>query len=130
MLDGRSHLSRARGHLPGSHPIPAGLLVSGEWPEGELLLVTESDAEAERIREALHAAGYPRRIRHLSGGFLAWHAAGLPVSRSRSIPTGVGKLARSMRLQTAAARRLTRPAPPVEAAGAALPALPQRWQRA
>ena len=83
VVDVRSRRQFARGHLPHSHPIPAGLLVSGEWPEGDLLLVDDGTGEAERVREALHSAGYPRRILQLTGGFAAWRAAGLPVERSR-----------------------------------------------
>ena len=84
VVDVRARRQFARGHLPLSHGIPAGLLVSGEWPEGDLLLVDGGDGEAERVREALHRAGYPRRILQLAGGFGAWQAAGLPVERSRS----------------------------------------------
>lgn len=84
VVDVRPRRQFARGHLPHSHAIPAGLLVSGEWPEGDLLLVDEGDGEAERVRNALHGAGYHRRILQLTGGFRAWQAAGLPVERTRS----------------------------------------------
>jgi rhodanese-related sulfurtransferase len=83
LVDVRARRQFARGHLPLSHGIPAGLLVSGEWPEGDLLLVDGGDSEAERVRDALHRAGYPRRILQLAGGFGAWQAAGLAVERSR-----------------------------------------------
>ena len=83
VVDVRSRRQFARGHLPLSHPIPAGLLVSGEWPEGDLLLVDDGNGEAERVREALHRSGYPRRILQLAGGFEAWRAAGLPVEGTR-----------------------------------------------
>ena len=83
VVDVRSRRQFARGHLPLSQPIPAGLLVSGEWPEGDLLLVDDGSGEAERVREALHRGGYPRRILQLAGGFEAWRAAGFPVEGSR-----------------------------------------------
>ena len=83
VVDVRSRRQFARGHLPLSHAIPAGLLVSGEWPEGDLLLVDHGNGEAERVREALHRGGYPRRIRQLTGGLEAWRAAGFPVEGSR-----------------------------------------------
>lgn len=83
VVDVRSPRQFARGHLPLSHSIPAGLLVSGEWPEGDLLLVDDGNGEAERVREALHRGGYPRRILQLAGGFEAWRAAGFPVEGSR-----------------------------------------------
>jgi rhodanese-related sulfurtransferase len=83
VVDVRSRRQFARGHLPLSQPIPAGLLVSGEWPDGDLLLVDDGTGEAERVREALHRGGYPRRILQLAGGFEAWRAAGFPVEGSR-----------------------------------------------
>jgi len=83
LLDVRSRRQFARGHLPLSQSIPAGLLVSGEWPEGDLVVVDGGNGEAERVRDALHRAGYPRRILELIGGFAAWQAAGLPVERAR-----------------------------------------------
>ena len=83
VVDVRSRRQFARAHLPLSHPIPAGLLVSGEWPDCDLLLVDDGNGEAERVREALHNAGYPRRILQLAGGFEAWRAAGFPVEGSR-----------------------------------------------
>ena len=83
LVDVRSRRQFARGHLPLSQSIPAGLLVSGEWPEGDLILLDGGRGEAERVRDALHRAGYPRQILELVGGFAAWQAAGLPVERSR-----------------------------------------------
>jgi rhodanese-related sulfurtransferase len=83
VVDVRARRRFARGHLPHSHPIPGGLLVSSEWPEGDLLLVDDGNGEADRVRDGLHRAGYPRRILQLAGGFEAWRAAGLPVERSR-----------------------------------------------
>ena len=71
VVDVRSRRRFARGHLPLSQPIPAGLLVSGEWPDGDLLLVGDGTGEAERVRESLHRAGYPRRILQLAGGIEA-----------------------------------------------------------
>ena len=43
----------------------------------------DGNGEAERVREALHRSGYPRRILQLAGGFEAWRAAGFPVEGSR-----------------------------------------------
>ena len=83
VVDVRSRRQFARGHLPLSQGIPAGLLVSGEWPEGDLLLVDDGNGEADRVRDTLHHAGYPRRILQLAGGFEAWRAAGFPVEGSR-----------------------------------------------
>jgi rhodanese-related sulfurtransferase len=85
VVDVRSRRQFARGHLPLSQAIPAGLLLSAEWPEADLLLVDGGNGEAERVRDALHRAGYPRRILQLAGGFAAWRAAGLPVAGSRPL---------------------------------------------
>jgi rhodanese-related sulfurtransferase len=82
VIDLRAHRLFARGHLPASHSIPAGELLAGEWPDGDLVLVDAGDGEAQRVREALHAAGYTRQLLHLAGGFPAWQAERLPVSRS------------------------------------------------
>jgi len=79
VVDVRSRRQFARGHLPNSQSIPAGLLLAGELPEGELVLVDGGNGEADRLRQALQAAGYERRLLHLKGGFAAWRAAGLPV---------------------------------------------------
>lgn len=82
VIDLRARRLFTRGHLPASHSIPAGLLLAGEWPEGDLVLVNGGDGEASRVREAVHEAGYPRQLLQLAGGFPAWQAERLPVSRS------------------------------------------------
>lgn len=85
ILDLRSRRHQRRGRIPGSHSLPSGLLVSGEAPEGDLILVADSSAQATFAAEALREAGYHRRLRHLDGGVPAWEAAGLPLIRPEPV---------------------------------------------
>lgn len=93
VIDVRSLAEFRRSHIPGSHHIAAGLLLSGEFPDHDLLLVAESDERAVELADALHEAGFHRRIRHLQGGFQAWVIAGLPLEQALSAESGqqVGK---------------------------------------
>lgn len=77
---GRRHFSRAR--IAGSQNIPAGLLLSGEHPDRDLILIGSRDGEAEAIADQLHASGFHRRIQHLAGGLEAWREAGLALESS------------------------------------------------
>lgn len=79
LIDLRSRQHFRRGHLAGSHSIPSGLLLSGELPDGELILISEAQHEVIAVIEALHAAGYHQRLAYLSGGLAAWRARGLPL---------------------------------------------------
>lgn len=79
VVDIRSRRSFHRSHIPGSHNIPLARLVSGEPPDGDLVLVGESDQQTHAAIESLHAQGYPRLIHHLEGGVAAWQAQGLPL---------------------------------------------------
>lgn len=89
VIDLRPRRAFSNGHLPGSHSIPAGLLLSGEGPEGDLVLVDGGDGSAERVREALYSAGHHRRILVLEGGFPAWRAAALPETSHGPSPIGL-----------------------------------------
>lgn len=79
LIDLRSRQRFRRGHIAGSHSIPSGLLLSGEPPEGELILISEAPGEAVAVIEALHEAGYHQRLRYLSEGLAGWRAHGLPI---------------------------------------------------
>lgn len=61
-----------RAHIPGSHTIPAGLLLAGEPPVGDLLIVGADSRQAVVLIEQLHTEGYNRKIRYLDRGFQAW----------------------------------------------------------
>lgn len=79
LIDLRSRYRFRRGHIPGSHSIPSGLLLSGELPEGELILISETPHEATAVLEALHEAGYHQRLHYLADGLASWRGRGLPI---------------------------------------------------
>lgn len=76
-----------RAHIPGSHNIPAGLLMSSEPPEGDLILIGDNDSDSRAAAEALHNSGYHRRIQRLAGGFSHWQSEGLPQENGLAIAT-------------------------------------------
>lgn len=79
LIDLRSRRRYRQGHIAGSHSIPGGLLLSGEPPEGELILLSEAPCEAVAVIEALHQAGYHQRLRYLAEGLAGWRERGLPI---------------------------------------------------
>jgi rhodanese-related sulfurtransferase len=79
IIDLRSRFWYHCSHIPGSHNIPSGRLLSAELPEGDLILVGDSTDQSAEVIEHLHNQGYARKIRHLSGGFKAWVRQDLPV---------------------------------------------------
>lgn len=83
IIDLRSRSRYHHRHIPGSHSIPSGRLISGEPPEGDLILVGETTLHSAVTLEQLHAQGYARRIRHLADGFEAWRQLGLPVAQQQ-----------------------------------------------
>lgn len=103
ILDLRSRRHQRRGRIPGSHSLPSGLLVSGEAPDGDLILVAESSAQATSAAEALRQAGYHRHLRHLDGGVPAWEAAGLPLIRPEPAGRPLTEMVCGGLLMTAAA---------------------------
>ncbi|KEF42595.1 MAG: hypothetical protein ER33_04850 [Cyanobium sp. CACIAM 14] len=92
IIDIRPRSRYRQHHIPGSHSIPSGWLISGELPEGDLILVGESSRHSALTIEHLQAHGYDRRIRHLAGGFAAWQQQGLPmISTPANGPPWPGK---------------------------------------
>lgn len=61
-------------HVVGSHSIPAGLLLAGEAPEGDLLLIGDDSQQAEAVIDQLHDQGYLRKVSYLNGGYSTWQA--------------------------------------------------------
>lgn len=76
-----------RAHIPGSHNIPAGLLVSGEPPDADLILIGQDDRDSQAVAEALHGSGHHRRIQRLAGGFSHWQSEGLPQAEADRQPS-------------------------------------------
>ncbi len=80
LVDIRPRRAYRRSHIPFSHNIPHGLLISGEPPERDLILVADHDGDSAAAIETLHAQGFNRRILHLRGGFPTWQQQGLPLN--------------------------------------------------
>jgi rhodanese-related sulfurtransferase len=80
IIDLRARSRYRHSHVPGSHNIPSGWLISGELPDGDLILVGDSTQHSATTIDHLQAQGHARRIRHLAGGFGAWQHQHLPVT--------------------------------------------------
>jgi glyoxylase-like metal-dependent hydrolase (beta-lactamase superfamily II)/rhodanese-related sulfurtransferase len=71
------------GHVPGSRLVPLATVLdaSRAWPrDHDLVIVCRSGNRSGRAAQALAAAGFTR-VMNLTGGMLAWNAAGLPIER-------------------------------------------------
>ncbi|WP_216912015.1 MULTISPECIES: rhodanese-like domain-containing protein [unclassified Synechococcus] len=111
IIDLRPRSRYRHSHVPGSHNIPSGWLISGELPDGDLILVGDSTQHSASTIDHLQALGHARRIRHLAGGFGAWQHQHLPVTgRQRQ---GWPQLFRG--IPGLRPSRLLRPASPQEA---------------
>lgn len=111
IIDLRARSRYRHSHVPGSHNIPSGWLISGELPDGDLILVGDSTQHSATTIDHLQAQGHARRIRHLAGGFGAWQHQDLPVTgRQRQ---GWPQLFRG--IPGLRPNRLLRPASPQEA---------------
>ncbi len=86
LVDIRPRRAYRRSHIPFSHNIPHGLLISGEPPERDLILVGEHDGDSAAAIETLHAEGFNRRILHLRGGFPSWQQQDLPLNEGAVVP--------------------------------------------
>ena len=72
------------GHAPGAELVPLGPVESAarSWDrEREVVGSCRSGARSGRAAAHLASVGF-RRVMNMSGGMLAWNAAGLPVERS------------------------------------------------
>lgn len=72
VVDVRPRWRFHQAHVPGSHSIPAGVLLASELPQGDLLLIGTDSADSKALIEELHEQGYNRRLRYLEGGFATW----------------------------------------------------------
>ncbi len=80
LIDIRSRRRYRQGHIPGSHSIPAGLLLAGELPDGELLLIGDTSEQSATVIAQLHDQGYHRQIRFLEDGYTAWSVRHRPIA--------------------------------------------------
>ncbi|OHU89885.1 rhodanese-like domain-containing protein [Mycobacterium talmoniae] len=80
LLDVREHDEWQRGHAPDALHIPMGEVPSrlDELDrDGQLYVICHVGGRSQRVAQFLHANGYPAV--NVSGGMLAWAAAGRPV---------------------------------------------------
>jgi rhodanese-related sulfurtransferase len=71
------------GHIAGSELVPMAQVeqASRDWPKDQrIVLVCRSGARSGRMAGYLVTAGF-KHITNLTGGMIAWGAAGLPVER-------------------------------------------------
>jgi sulfur dioxygenase len=71
------------GHVPGSRLVPLASVLdaSHSWPrDNEMVMICRSGNRSGRAAQVLAAAGFTH-VMNLTGGMLAWNAAGLPIER-------------------------------------------------
>jgi rhodanese-related sulfurtransferase len=91
VVDVRSTRRYHRSHIPNTHHIPSGKLVSGELPDFDLVLVADDEESAQKLAESLYDAGFRRRIMYLqgaskAGGSLAAHSSNMNHRQIRNLP--------------------------------------------
>jgi len=79
LVDIRPRRAYHRRHVPGSHNIPHGRLVSSELPQQDLILIDDHGHDSLLALETIREQGFPHNVHQLSGGIQAWEAQGLPV---------------------------------------------------
>jgi rhodanese-related sulfurtransferase len=82
-IDVREPHERDNGYIAGSENVPLGQLMTRAryWDkDGELILVCRSGARSSLAAKQLAAAGFTN-VRNLTGGMIAYAAAGLAVQR-------------------------------------------------
>lgn len=87
VVDLRSRRQFRRTRIPGSQNIQAGRLISTEFPDRDLVLVTSADNDSSDLISQLYDLGYPRQFRQLQGGLSQWSAAGLPLDGAETAIT-------------------------------------------
>lgn len=71
------------GHVPGSRLVPLATVMDAAhgWPrDHEMVMICRSGNRSGRAAQALASAGFTQ-VMNLTGGMLAWNAAGLPIER-------------------------------------------------
>jgi hydroxyacylglutathione hydrolase len=91
IVDVRGQAEFRAGHLPGATNIPVGLLPQqvDTLPADRPIIVQCQSGARSAIAASVLAARGLANVRNLSGGFVAWRAAGLPVEVAAS-PEAVG----------------------------------------
>jgi hydroxyacylglutathione hydrolase len=90
-LDGRPPREFDAVHIPGSLNVTMARSAVGTraaWivdPESDVVVVAETDAEAQRMGRLLEAVGFRRLAGFLAGGVTAWEDAGLETSSTLAI---------------------------------------------
>ncbi len=84
VIDIRSLRRYHHGHIPSTHHISSGELVSGELPDCELVLVADDEKSAQQLIDTLYAAGFHRRILYLQGGIQSWRQSGRSLQQKES----------------------------------------------
>lgn len=72
------------GHIPGAELVPLATIgqAAASWDRDQaVILVCRSGGRSGRAASVLAAAGF-RRVMNLTGGMIAYRAAGLPVKRN------------------------------------------------
>jgi rhodanese-related sulfurtransferase len=90
LLDVREHDEWARGHAPGARHIPMGEVPArlAEIPrDATLYVMCQAGGRSQRVAQYLAAQGYSPI--NVSGGMLAWAAAGRPVVTDDGRPGAV-----------------------------------------
>ena len=86
VIDVRSPRRYHRSHIPNTHHISSGELVSGELPDSDLVLVADDEHSAQQLAETLYDAGFHRRIMYLQGGIQSWRQSGRTLHQNESSP--------------------------------------------
>ena len=84
VIDIRSLRRYHHGHIPNTHHIPSGNLVSGELPDSDLVLVSDDERSVQQLTDTLYDAGFHRRILYLQGGIQSWRQSGRSLQQKES----------------------------------------------
>jgi sulfur dioxygenase len=71
------------GHVPGSRLVPLATVLDAarDWPrDDDMVMICRSGNRSGRAAQALAGIGFSR-VMNLTGGMLAWNAAGLPIEK-------------------------------------------------
>ncbi len=87
-IDVREHIETAAGKAPGVACVPMQSFTLDDVPGNvPLILICRSGARSDTVASALANAGYTTY--NVSGGMIAWEAAGLPVIAENGEPGSV-----------------------------------------